>query len=87
MKTVLSWVCGVAFTTNVCAMTGLEAYYQGDFARAAALLKDKSNRTALEEYYMGRMYLYGYGILKSNTLANQAFKNAAEKGSVSAQLL
>lgn len=87
MKAMLSWVCGVAFTTNVCAMTGLEAYYQGDFAQAAALLKDKSNLSSQEEYYMGRMYLYGYGVLKSNALANQAFKRAAEKGSVPAQLL
>ena len=87
MKTVVSWVCGMAFTTSVCAMTGLEAYYQGDFARAAALLKDKPNLSSLEEYYMGRMYLYGYGILKSNTLANQSFKRSAEKGSVQAQIL
>ena len=87
MRTVLSLVCGVAFTTNVCAMSGLEAYYQGDFARAASLLKAKPNLTSLEEYYMGRMYLYGYGILKSNTLATQSFKHAAEKGSVPAQLL
>jgi enhanced entry protein EnhC len=86
-KTMLAWACGMAFTTNVCAITGLEAYYQGDFAQAAALLKDKTNLTAQEEYYMGRMYLYGYGVLKSNALANQAFKRAAEKGSLPAQLL
>lgn len=87
MKAVLSWFCCLAVTTQVCAMTGLEAYYQADYKQAATLLKSKANLTALEEYYMGRMYLYGYGVLKSNTLADQSFKRAADKGSLLAQLL
>lgn len=87
MRTMLSWVCGLTLATNVYALTGLEAYYQGDFKQAAALLKAKPNLTASEEYYLGRMYLYGYGLLRSNALANQSFKRAAEKGSVPAQLL
>lgn len=87
MRTMLSWICGLAFTSNVWALTGLEAYYQGDFKQAAALLKAKPTLTVSEEYYLGRMYLYGYGVLRSNTLANQSFKRAAEKGSASAQLL
>lgn len=87
MRTMLTWICGLAFSANVLAMTGLEAYYQGDFKQAAALLKAKSTLTATEEYYLGRMYLYGYGVLRSNALANQSFKRAADKGSVPAQLL
>ena len=87
MRTMLSWVCGLSLATNVSAMTGLEAYYQGDFKQAAALLKAKPSLTATEEYYMGRMYLYGYGVLRSNTIANQFFKRAADKGSIPAQLL
>lgn len=87
MKAVLSWFCGLAITSQVCALTGLEAYYRGDYTQAAALLKSKATLTAVEEYDMGRMYLYGYGVLKSNVLAQQSFKRAADKGSIPAQLL
>jgi len=87
MKAVLSWVCCLAVTTQVCAMTGLEAYYQADYKQAATLLKTKPNLSAVEEYFMGRMYLYGYGVLRSATLAYQSFQRAADKGSLPAQLL
>lgn len=87
MKAVLSWFCGLAITSQIYAMTGLEAYSRGDYTQAVALLKGKANLTAAEEYDMGRMYLYGYGVLKSNVLAQQSFKRAAEKGSVPAQIL
>ena len=87
MKRVIPWICALAVSTHVYALTGLEAYYQGDFNQAAALLKAKSKLTSQEEYYLGRMYLYGYGVLKSNSLATQYFLHAAEKDSVPAQLL
>lgn len=87
MKAVLSWVCCMAVTTQLFAMTGLEAYYQADYKQAATLLKAKSNLSAVEEYDMGRMYLYGYGVLRSATLAYQSFQRAADKGSLPAQLL
>lgn len=87
MKAALSWLCCLMVTSQTYALTGLEAYHQADYKQAASLLKAKPTLTALEEYAMGRMYLYGYGLLRSNILAYQSFQRAADKGSLPAQLL
>lgn len=87
MKAMLPWVCCMALAPNVFAVTGLEAYYQADYTQAATLFQAKASLAPIEDYYLGRMYLYGYGVLKSNALAVQSFRRAAEKGLLPAQLL
>lgn len=79
MKAMLPWVCCMALAPNVFAVTGLEAYYQADYTQAATLFQAKASLAPIEDYYLGRMYLYGYGVLKSNALAVQSFRRAAEK--------
>ncbi|PJD92749.1 MAG: endopeptidase IV [Legionella sp.] len=86
-KVIIPWFCLAALTHGAFALTGTEAYRQEDYANAAVLFKAKAKLDPIEDYYLGRMYLYGYGVLKSNTLAQQSFKAAAEKGVLPAQLL
>ena len=86
MKAMIPWFCLAAITQSVYAQTGIQAYRQGDFTRAATLLKSQATLNPTEEYYLGRLYLYGYGLLKSDGLAIQAFQQAANKGIIPAQL-
>ncbi len=86
-KVIIPWFCLAAVTHSAFALTGVEAYRQEDYANAAMLLKAKPKLDSIEDYYLGRMYLHGYGVLKSNALARQAFKSAADKGDLPAQLL
>lgn len=86
MKSLLPCFCLVAVAQAIYAQTGIQAYREGDYTRAASLLKSQSTLNSMENYYLGRMYLYGYGVLKSDTLAIQALQKSAQQGSVPAQL-
>ncbi|WP_133130011.1 tetratricopeptide repeat protein [Legionella yabuuchiae] len=86
MKSVMPWVCLFAAGLNCAyADNGIEAYRQGDYAKAAEILSKNSANDPVAEYYKGRMRLYGYGLLKNNTLALQHLTKAAEKGYLPAQ--
>ena len=63
---------------------GLDAYRQGNYAKAVIELTDTNNDPVVN-YYMGRMRLYGYGQLKNNISALRNFQHAAEKGFLPAQ--
>ena len=87
MKAMIPWFCLAAITQTTFAQTGIEAYRQGDYVAAAAALQAKTTHDPVEEYYLGRMYLYGYGVLKSTPSAIRSLKLAAEKGFLDAQLM
>lgn len=83
----IPWFClGASLgSKNVYASDGLDAYRQGNYVEAAEKLTNASNKDPIDNYYAGKMRLYGYGQLKSNTLAMRHFQYAAEKGVLSAQ--
>ncbi|MCR9191982.1 MAG: sel1 repeat family protein [Gammaproteobacteria bacterium] len=87
MKKTILWCCLAIFMQETYASTGVEAYRQDDYVKAAALFKAAPKLDAIESYYLGRMYLYGYGVLKSNMLASKYIHTAAEEGILPAQLL
>ena len=67
------------------ASDGMDAYRQGNYTKAAEQLAKESNKDPIVDYYMGRMRLYGYGLLKNNTIALRYFQQAAGKGFLPAQ--
>ena len=65
---------------------GLVDYRQGDYFQAAQILmKANQVNNAFSDYYMGKMRLYGFGLLKNNTLALRYLTRAAEQGLLPAQ--
>lgn len=73
-------------TTTIYADNALELYRQGDYIRAQTeLLKGDYSKNPLANYYLGRMYLYGYGHIKNNNLALKYFERSAELGNLEAQ--
>ncbi len=82
MKSSLPWFCLIAVANAgvVNADDALDAYREGNYTQAANLLKDTSGKDPVNDYYMGRMRLYGYGQLKNNTQAIRHFTQAAEHG-------
>ncbi|WED42204.1 SEL1-like repeat protein [Legionella cardiaca] len=89
MKSFVPWFYLVAATGSqaVYAVSGLEAYRQGNYPLAAQTLINQPDKDPVANYYLGRMRLYGYGELKNNTLALRYFEQAGEKGVLPAQLL
>jgi enhanced entry protein EnhC len=86
MKSLMPWFCLVATTGAQVAFAGdgfLDDYRKGNYIQAATELA--SEKDPIVDYYLARMNLYGYGKLKNNTLAMRHFKQAAEKGLLSAQ--
>lgn len=55
-------------------------YRLGDYNNATRPLIAKTEKDAIADYYLGRIYLYGYGQLKNNSLAMRYFSKSAEKG-------
>ena len=87
MKSMVSWFClaAIANANMAFADDGLDAYRLGQYNKAAGLLTKASSRSPVADYYMARMYLYGYGQIKNNALAIRYFKQAADKGLLPAQ--
>lgn len=91
MKTFLSWICLVVTATSsqlACAdeLNGLENYRLGHYEKAAQALTQTPHEP-IADYYLGLMRLYGYGVLKNNSLALSYFNQAGEKGVFPAQWL
>lgn len=89
MKSLMPWVCVVAAygVQLVYANGGIDAYRKGDYIKAAQNFTNESDSDPVVDYYKGRMRLYGYGLLKNNTLALQHLRKAADKGNLAAQNL
>jgi enhanced entry protein EnhC len=81
MKSLVPWVCLLAATTsqNVLA-DDFSAYRLGNYNKAIEPLLSQSDKNSVADYYLGRIYLYGYGQLKNTQLAMRYFTQAAQKG-------
>ncbi|HAU0671671.1 enhanced entry protein EnhC [Legionella pneumophila serogroup 1] len=89
MKSLVPWVCVLVASAGqqVFANDAFNAYRLGNYNEAAEPLIIKSGQDAVAEYYLGRLYLYGYGQLKNNRVAMRYFTKSAEKGYLPAVLL
>jgi enhanced entry protein EnhC len=89
MKTLAPWLYLVAatYSYSIYAADGLDAYRQGNYNEAGKLLTQQTSDDAVVNYYLGRMQLYGYGLLKNNASALDSFTKSANKGYLPAQQL
>lgn len=89
MKSLIPWFClaATASTNLVFASNGVDAYRQGDYIQAIANFTNNNSKDPIVDYYMGRIRLYGYGLLKNNVSALRYFQQAGEKGFLPAQRL
>ena len=87
MKSFVPWFYLVAATSSqaVYAINDLDAYRQGNYPLAAQTLAGQAGKDPVADYYLGRMRLYGYGLLKNNALALRYFEQSGEKGVLPAQ--
>lgn len=77
----------VAASLPIFAASPYEAYRLGQYNQSMLPLAAESGRDAVADYYLGRMYLYGYGQLKNQDLAIRYFTKSANKGFLPARLL
>lgn len=89
MRAMTPWFCLIAAVSAPLAYAGngLEAYRSGHYIQAANDLLKASKQGAVGEDYMGRMYLYGYGVLKNNQRALKSLRESATRGYLPAQKL
>jgi enhanced entry protein EnhC len=81
MKSLVPGVCLFVATAGQYAFADdFSAYRLGNYNRAIEPLINQSGKNAIADYYLGRIYLYGYGQLKNNQLAIRYFTQSAAKG-------
>lgn len=81
MKSIVSWICFFAASASCqAADNDFHAYRLGNYNNAVGPLLSKAGKDAVADYYLGRIYLYGYGQLKNTDLALRYFLTSAEKG-------
>lgn len=87
MKSLILWLCMAALIPGqlVCANSGFNLYREGNYYEAGKELSSHSKQDPVADYYLGRMNLYGYGVLKNNNQAIEYFKQSALKGYLPAQ--
>jgi len=87
MRSITPWFCLITAVSAplAYASTGIEAYRSGHYIQASDDLMNVSKQGAVGEDYMGRMYLYGYGVLKNNQRALQSLRESASRGYLPAQ--
>lgn len=89
MKSLVPWVCLLAASASQQAFADdtFHAYRLGKYINAASPLLNETGKDAVADYYLGRVYLYGYGQLKNTNLAIRYFTKSAEKGYLPAILV
>ena len=82
MKSLVPWICLFVASASQQAFADddFNAYRLGNYNKAAEPLISKAGKDPVADYYLGRLYLYGYGQLKNNDLAMRYFVKSAEKG-------
>lgn len=82
----MCFIIPAIFVTEQTFADGLWHYREGDYVKAQTeLLKNEYSKNAMANYYLGKMYLYGYGHLKNNNLALKYLEKSAELGYLPAQ--
>lgn len=89
MKLLKPWIYLLAASASqaLFADDALNDYRLGSYMQAGGMLAASKDKSGAADYYLGRLYLYGYGVLKNNNLALRYFTAAAEKGYLPAQQL
>ncbi|USQ14255.1 SEL1-like repeat protein [Legionella lytica] len=88
MKSLVPWVCLLAATTSQQVVADdFSAYRLGNYNTAIEPLLSQTGKNAVADYYLGRIYLYGYGQLKNTQLAMRYFTQSARKGYLPAIML
>ncbi|MDR3441729.1 MAG: SEL1-like repeat protein [Legionella sp.] len=88
MKSLVPWVCLlVASASQQVFADDLSAYRLGNYNKAIEPLLSQTGKNAVADYYLGRIYLYGYGQLKNTQLAMRYFTQSAQKGYLPAVLM
>lgn len=82
MKSLVPWICFFVASASQQAFADDEfnAYRLGNYNKAAEPLISKTGKDAVADYYLGRLFLYGYGQLKNTDLAMRYFNKSAEQG-------
>ncbi|MFI4963078.1 MAG: endopeptidase IV, partial [Legionellales bacterium] len=82
MKSLVPWMCLLVASVSqqVGAEDTFQAYRLGDYTKAAEPLLSQTGKDVVADYYLGTMYLYGYGQLKNTSLALRYFTKSADKG-------
>lgn len=82
MKSLIPWICLFAASASQQALADndFNAYRLGNYNKALEPLISKTGKDAVADYYLGRVYLYGYGQLKNTDLAMRYFLKSAQKG-------
>jgi len=82
MKKLVPWMCLLvaSVTQQAFADDDFRSYRLGNYNKAAEPLIHKTGKDPVADYYLGRLFLYGYGSLKNNNLAIRYFSKSAEKG-------
>ena len=89
----MPWLCLLAATnasfadahSRVDGVAGTEDYREGAYFKALQGFSKQNKYLPVENYYLGRMNLYGYGQLKNNAKAIRYLSQAAEGGFLPAQ--
>ncbi len=82
MNRLVPWICLIAATASYQTMAAnpFDAYRLGNYSNAFEPLIAKAGTDPVADYYLGRMYLYGYGQLKNTDLALRYFAQSAAQG-------
>lgn len=81
MKSLVPWVCLLAATAGQQVFADdFSAYRLGQYNKAITPLMNQTGKNAVADYYLGQIYLYGYGQLKNTKLAMRYFTKSAQKG-------
>lgn len=80
MKSLVPWVLLMASASSpLFAEDKYNDYRLGNYNKAAEPLISQAEKDAVSNYYLGRLYLYGYGQLRNNVLAMRYFTKSAEQ--------
>lgn len=81
MKSLVPWVCLFAASAGQHVFADdFSAYRLGNYNKAIEPLMSQTGKNAVADYYLGKIYLYGYGQLKNTQLAMRYFTQSAQKG-------
>jgi enhanced entry protein EnhC len=82
-----TWLSVTTLTMSVgsYATSGLQDYQLGQFDKAGQQLMEQAQKSPSSNFALGKMQLYGYGVLKNNLLAIEHIKQAAKQGDWLAQ--
>ncbi len=83
MKLRRLWLVGAGMLVSTIASalsSAVDAYREGHYFQASSALVRETSRDGAADYYLARMFLYGYGELKNDAVALRYLNQSAEHG-------